>query len=469
MAEVTYATNRWPCDGATTQRTFSFSGGYIDKAHVRAFIEDSVTRARISEVTITPSMWADAYTLTGLPAGVAGQNHLILRDTPKNLPLVDFISRSRITEASLDKIARQAVFSAAETADATNADVVATIASTAGVALTAASTATTKASEAAASASAAATDAASAASANLVRGNRIVNGGMLVNQEAATYTSTDRYTLDQWVVGSTGAAVTTTQAGKLSGAVSSRSMQITGAAGVTDVGFSQRMLAIDTQDMAGQQVTLSLLVFQNTGVTKTPNLQVLYANAANNFSGTTLAATAQAVSIPSGIVTRVSATFVLSASAITGLLADFSSFGVLGAGTSLFVTDVALRLGTINAFEQEDYASTLRRCQVFAQSSYNTGSYVGSIESGIQYAASSTAGEAAPVIMSPVRMWTSPSAVTVYSPATGAAGSRRNLSAAVDEAITGFNVSTAAFHCGATAGHTAGNVYGYHFFKTARL
>lgn len=162
MAEVLLATNRWPCDGIITQRTISFSGGYIDRSHVRAFIEDDATRARLYEITITPDMWLSDTVITGLPAGAVGQNHLILRDTPKDAPLVDFLGRSRITEANLDKVARQAVFSAAETADITQAEVLQAILASSGAAIASAASAAASASAASASQTAAAASASSA-------------------------------------------------------------------------------------------------------------------------------------------------------------------------------------------------------------------------------------------------------------------------------------------------------------------
>lgn len=117
---MAYATNRFPAGSGPTF-TIAFDNGYIDKAHVKAYTEDATTRAR-TEIIITPEMWVDAYTLDlGITTAV-GFNTLILRDTPKDAPLVDFINRSRITEANLDKLAAQAINIGAETSDATSAE-----------------------------------------------------------------------------------------------------------------------------------------------------------------------------------------------------------------------------------------------------------------------------------------------------------------------------------------------------------
>lgn len=141
MAETLLATNRFPGDGVTTQFLITFAGGFIERSHVRAFIEDNATRARLSEITITPGMWIDDANIDLGVAAAIGQNVLILRDTPKDGPLVDFTNRSRITEANLDKIAKQAVFSAAESSDATSAAEVQNIYIAAGTATAAADTA----------------------------------------------------------------------------------------------------------------------------------------------------------------------------------------------------------------------------------------------------------------------------------------------------------------------------------------
>ena len=136
-----YATYRVPGDGVTTQFEFSFSGGYMDKSHVKAYIEDAVTLAR-TPIEVLPTMFVGDFTLNLGVAAPVGKNMVIYRDTPKSGPLVDFTTGSRLTEANLDKVAQQSVFIGAETADATNADVVAQLTTTAQAVLDAADAAT---------------------------------------------------------------------------------------------------------------------------------------------------------------------------------------------------------------------------------------------------------------------------------------------------------------------------------------
>jgi hypothetical protein len=118
MADALYATNRFTGDGMTTQFEFSFTGGYMDKAHVKAYIEDTATKTR-TPITVTPAMFVGPYTLDLGIAAPVGSLMVIYRDTPKDVPLVDFVNGSRITEANLDKVAQQAVFIGAEVYDTT--------------------------------------------------------------------------------------------------------------------------------------------------------------------------------------------------------------------------------------------------------------------------------------------------------------------------------------------------------------
>lgn len=110
-----HATNKFPGDGATTQYEFTFTGGYLDRAHVKVYQQDDVTK-ELTPVAITSSNFLNATTLTGLPVTPIGSTLIIRRETPK-APLVDFTNQSRFTEMSLDLAARQGLFVAVETED----------------------------------------------------------------------------------------------------------------------------------------------------------------------------------------------------------------------------------------------------------------------------------------------------------------------------------------------------------------
>lgn len=101
-------------DGVTTQWEFNFAGGYIDPAHVKAYVLRDGGR---TDLTVMPDMLIDEFILQISPALAAGGEITIYRDTPRDLPLVDFQDRGAINELSLDTNAKQAVFVAAEVSD----------------------------------------------------------------------------------------------------------------------------------------------------------------------------------------------------------------------------------------------------------------------------------------------------------------------------------------------------------------
>lgn len=121
-------------DGVNTVWNFSFSGGYLDKSHVKARYLDSASV--LQSIAVTSGMFTGPYQLTISPAVPAGRELTIYRDTPKNMPLVDFADKAVLTEASLDLNAKQAVFVAAESSDL----LVTTIASTSQIATSLAAT-----------------------------------------------------------------------------------------------------------------------------------------------------------------------------------------------------------------------------------------------------------------------------------------------------------------------------------------
>lgn len=102
-------------DGVKTVFEFDFTGGYIDQSHVKAGLRDEFG-------TITPLPypfnWVGPNQIEITPAlPIQEQVLVIYRDTPKDLPLVDFTDGSIINELNLDTMAEQAVFIAAEMVD----------------------------------------------------------------------------------------------------------------------------------------------------------------------------------------------------------------------------------------------------------------------------------------------------------------------------------------------------------------
>lgn len=116
------ATTYYDTDGTTTVWDFSFSGGYLDKAHVKAYTQSALGVRTVVEITL--GMFLGPYQLEITPALATGNVLVIYRDTPKTAPLVDFADGSGFTEISLDTTAKQAVFIGAEADDAANSDVI---------------------------------------------------------------------------------------------------------------------------------------------------------------------------------------------------------------------------------------------------------------------------------------------------------------------------------------------------------
>jgi hypothetical protein len=107
-------------DGVSTVWDFAFSGGYLDKTHVKAYIE-TPTGGRTPVAFDPNTALIGEFQLELTPPLADGNELVIYRDTPKNLPLVDFTDESGFSEIALDTNAKQAVFIAAEAIDTVNA------------------------------------------------------------------------------------------------------------------------------------------------------------------------------------------------------------------------------------------------------------------------------------------------------------------------------------------------------------
>lgn len=107
--------NHWLSDGVQTSWNFNFAGGYINKSHVKVY-HQSPAGVRTDIVIDVDTDFIGPYQIV-LPVVTAGHTLVIYRDTPKNVPLVDFADGANIDEVSLDIVAQQGVFVAAETAD----------------------------------------------------------------------------------------------------------------------------------------------------------------------------------------------------------------------------------------------------------------------------------------------------------------------------------------------------------------
>ena len=288
-----YATYRVPGDGVTTQFEFSFSGGYMDKSHVKAYIEDAVSLAR-TPVEVLPTMFVGDYTLNLGVSAPVGKNMVIYRDTPKTGPLVDFTTGSRLTEANLDKVAQQSVFIGAETADATNADVVAQLTVTAQAVLDAANLAVASATAAHTSeVNADASEAAALDSANDAAASAASILGAVASSAANAGAA------------AASATVATTKAAEASASASTADTRATAAAGSANAAATSATAAAGSASTATAQAT--------TATTKATEAASSATSAASSASTATTQATNASGSASAAAVSASSA----SASATT--------------------------------------------------------------------------------------------------------------------------------------------------------
>jgi Phage T7 tail fibre protein len=117
LVQQLYSQNHWDSiDGVQTIWNFTFSGGYIFPDHVKAYYTNSLD-VRV-DVIVTPEMLVGEFQLQVIPAiPASAKRFVIYRDTPKDLPLVDFENGAIVIERNLDRVAKQAVFVAAEVLD----------------------------------------------------------------------------------------------------------------------------------------------------------------------------------------------------------------------------------------------------------------------------------------------------------------------------------------------------------------
>lgn len=108
-----YSINEFAGNGVQTTFEISFAGGYISRDHVQAYVKP------LGGIGAAVNLeWIGPNTVRIVPAPAVNTIAVIYRSTPKNAPLADFSNGAVLSEASLDINAKQAVFIAAEAADA---------------------------------------------------------------------------------------------------------------------------------------------------------------------------------------------------------------------------------------------------------------------------------------------------------------------------------------------------------------
>ena len=262
---------------------------------------------------------------------------------------------------------------------------------------------------------------ASAAPTNGYRRNRIINGAMQINQRyvAASHTipTGGAYTTDRWFAYTIGANATGQVVAGPSGY--QFAYQMTGATGVTDLAFVQKIESFNVADLVNQNATISAVI--SNSLLTSVGWAVYSANSSDNFGAVTLVASGSWTVSPTA--TLYTATFNAGANAANGLQLGF----VVGAQTSgtFKVTGVQLEPGSLaTPFERLPVGETLSLCQRYFYSSYLIGQTPG------QASVVSTFTNFSPTLNAfytiaqsnyPSTMRASPT-VVAYSPSSGAAG-----------------------------------------------
>ena len=205
--------------------------------------------------------------------------------------------------------------------------------------------------------------------------NRFINPAFLVDQrnKGASQTipaGTAPYTVDRWLAYCSGANVTGQR-------TAYGFYQLTGAASVTSMAFTQRIEAINSYDMAGKTCTLSAYIANS--VLTAVGWSAYYATTTDNFSAYTLIATGGFT--VSATSTRYSASFAVPLAATTGIQINFS-VGAQTSGTWV-ISNPQFEIGAAaSAFEQRPIQYELPQCQRYYEVLQNTIFYTANQVSG---------------------------------------------------------------------------------------
>jgi hypothetical protein len=275
---------------------------------------------------------------------------------------------------------------------------------------------------------------------NSIGRNRLINPAIAVDQrnggnsQTITAGAALAYTVDRWYAWSTGANVTGQQVAGT--APWQYAYQITGAAGVTAVGFAQRIEALNIADLASSTVTLSAYISSSTLASLT--WTAYYANSSNTF-GTLAAPTKTQIATGSFTIsttlTRYSVNIALPASAANGVEIDFTTGGFTS-GT-LTLTGAQLEAGTVaTPFERRLYGMELSLAQRYWQKLGGAAAF------DIQFTAYAAASSSLAGTFSFAAMRVAP---------TGSVVGTWNVLNCGQPSVSGVSTSTIALNCSSSA------------------
>ena len=223
--------------------------------------------------------------------------------------------------------------------------------------------------------------------------NKLINGSMNVYQRGSVNATTSgAYTLDRWFVTPTGATVTVTQSTATVPTNFTASLNVAGAASVTNVSAYQRIESINCQELtSSSKVTVSGYIYQSTGsAVTTATVALVTPTASDNYASTTSAATTYTIpSFASATWTYFSNTFTLTTGCTNGLQLTIALGTGLTTG-SFNLTGVQLEVGSVaTPYERQIYSDQLAQCQRYYE---NAGTSVPS-DVGLFWSGNTTSGQ----------------------------------------------------------------------------
>lgn len=294
--------------------------------------------------------------------------------------------------------------------------------------------------------------------------NKLRNGTFDIWQRGTSFSSgvgAFTFAADGWLVSAAGAAVTAAAAG--SRQLTLNSMQITGAAGNTTTNVWQRIESYVAMPLGGQNVTFQIWVYNNTGATITPSLNLMHANVRDTWPGSPVADfSGNLQPCPNGAWTRCAITgFLPVASAALGIVV-LLSFNALPSG-SVYITEADLRAtpgwpvglcANPPPPELRPFPIEMTFCQRYYEIGYAYGSYPGAtgvapswffyvsgLTSGANYAGNMIYFRTAKRV---------PPTMTAYSSNSGASGRIYSANSGADVACTIAAATSGGCYCYAT-------------------
>jgi hypothetical protein len=217
--------------------------------------------------------------------------------------------------------------------------------------------------------------------------NRFINGQMQIAQRGTSGTSGSSVpttaptypSVDRWFAYATGATVTVAQVAG-SGA-NKNNLQVTGAASVTAVGVGQRIESLNSYDLAGNTVTLS--VNMSNSLLSTVTWTASYASSTDTWTTKTTIATGSFT--VTGTLANYTAQIVIPAAATTGIEILFTVAAQTSGTWVIGNAQLEKTTATATTFDYRPYTTELALCQryyyAFEIISYvaaNSGSLYGS-------------------------------------------------------------------------------------------